>query len=142
VSDELKRISRLQIEEVFSRGNLELIDEIISPDYVIYDNGRAEPVRGRDNLKAAVAAMRKAMPDWNVEIHEQIAEGDTVVTRWTATGTHTGLLFGVEGTGRTIVMPGVDIEHFVDGQIAEAHAMWDSLGVLKQMGAIDIVIDV
>jgi steroid delta-isomerase-like uncharacterized protein len=142
MSEDLKRIARLEIEEIFSQGNLDLVDEIVSPDYVIFDNGRAEPVRGRENLKAAVSAMRTAVPDFTVTVDQQIAEGDTVVTRWTATGTHAGTLFGLAPTGRSFTMPGIDVERFVDGQITEVRSMWDTFAVLRQLGAIDFDIDV
>jgi steroid delta-isomerase-like uncharacterized protein len=142
MSDELKRIARLEIEEIFSKGNLDLVDEIVSPEYVIFDNGRAEPVRGRENLKAAVRAMRSAVSDFVVTVDEQLAEGDTVMTRWRATGTHTGTLFGLAPTGRPITMHGIDIERFDDGQFAEVHSVWDTYAVLRQIGAVDIDIDV
>jgi steroid delta-isomerase-like uncharacterized protein len=142
MSQELKRIARLEIEEIFSKGNLDLVDEIVSPDYVIYDNGRAEPVRGRESLKAAVSAMRAAVPDFVVTVDEQLAEGDTVMTRWTATGTHAGTLFGLPPTGRPITMHGIDIERFVDGRIAEVRSIWDTYAVLRQIGAVDFDIDV
>lgn len=142
MTDEFKRLARLEIEEIFSKGNLDLVDEIVSPDYVIFDNGRAEPVEGRENLKAAVTAMRAAIPDFTVTVDEQIAEGDKVVTRWTATGTHLGVLFGLAPTGRAITMKGIDIERIVDNQIAEVRSMWDTFGVLRQLGAVDFDIDV
>lgn len=142
MSEELKRIARLEIEEIFSKGNLDLVDEIVSPDYVIFDNGRAEPVRGRESLKAAVTAMRSSVSDFVVTVDEQLAEGDTVMTRWTATGTHTGTLFGFAPTGRPITMHGIDIERFVDGQIAEVRSIWDTYAVLRQIGAVDVDIDV
>jgi steroid delta-isomerase-like uncharacterized protein len=140
--EQLKAIARREIEEIFSKGDLDLVDEIVSPDYVIFDNARIEPVRGRDNLKQAVTGMRTAFPDFTVTVDEQIAEGDTVVTRWSATGTHQGVVFGLAATGRAVTMAGIDIERFVDGQIAEVRSSWDALGLLQQLGAIDTAIDI
>jgi len=133
-ADELKAIARREFEEVYSRGNLDLVDEIVAADYVCYDAALPEPVRGREGLKQAVSGFREAFPDLTFTVDDQVAEGDTVVTRWTATGTHRGTLFGRKGTGRRVTMTGIDVERFAGGQIVEVWASWDLHGLLRQLG--------
>lgn len=136
-ADEMKAIARMEFEEVFSKGRIELLDEILGDDYVCFDPALPEPVRGREGLRAACSAFRSAMPDLHFAVHQQIAEGDRVVTQWTATGTHTGELMGVPGTGRPVTMAGVDIERFEGDRIVEVWALWDGLGVYRQITGVD-----
>jgi len=79
---------------------------------------------------------RSSYPDLVVPIEDQVAEGDKVVTRWTARGTHRGELMGTAPTGKQIVVPGVLIDRVVGGQIAEEWASYDALGMLQQIGAL------
>lgn len=132
-ADEMKAIARMEFEEVFSKGRIELLDEILGDEYVCYDPALPEPVRGREGLRAAVLGFRTAMPDLRFTVDQQVAEDDRVVTQWTATGTHTGELMGVPGTGRPVTMAGVDIERFEGDRIVEVWALWDGFGVYRQI---------
>ena len=70
-------------------------------------------------------------------MEDQIAEGDKVVTRWTATGTHQGEFFGVGPTGKRIEMTGISIERFDEGgKLVEEWPEYNLLGVLRQLGAV------
>jgi steroid delta-isomerase-like uncharacterized protein len=135
--EQLKEISRREFEQIFSQGRLDLIDETVAADYVCYDPALPDTLRGPQGLKQAVRGFRAAFPDLTFVVEEQIAEGDTVVTRWTARGTHLGELFGLAPTGARVTMPGIDSERFVDGKIVECYANWDTLGLLRQLGAVD-----
>ena len=88
MSEENKAIAHRYLE-TFSTGNQAVVDEIISPDYVhTITDGRIE--RGIDFVKQQVTRWRTYFPDFNITVEEMIAEGDKVVTRWTARGTHKG----------------------------------------------------
>jgi steroid delta-isomerase-like uncharacterized protein len=134
--EQLKEISRREFEQIFGQGRLDLIDETVAADYVCYDPALPDPLRGPQGLKQAVRGFRAAFPDLTFVVEEQIAEGDTVVTRWTARGTHLGELFGLAPTGARVTMPGIDSERFADGKIVECYANWDTLGLLRQLGAV------
>ncbi len=69
-------------------------------------------------------------------MEEQIAEGDTVVTRWTATGTQHGPLPGLPPTGKSAKVMGIWIHRLAGGKIVESWNVWDTLGMLQQLGAI------
>ena len=65
-----------------------------------------------------------------------MADGDFVVTRWTARGTHDGELFGIAPTGNAVTTSGISIVRVADGKIVEDHTQWDALGLMQQVGAV------
>jgi predicted ester cyclase len=93
-------------------------------------------LRGVDAMKGFVAAYRRAFPDAHTTVEAQIAEGDTVVTRWRARGTHRGQLGPIAATDRPFEMDGITIERIEDGRIAEVWVARDELGLLRQLGVV------
>ena len=59
---------------------------------------------------------RAAFPDLQMKIEDEVVEGDVVVTRWTARGTHKGELMGVAPSGKQVVVTGIVIARFATGQ--------------------------
>jgi predicted SnoaL-like aldol condensation-catalyzing enzyme len=87
-TEENKIVSwRLQ-EEVFGQGKLELVAELLASDYVSHAPGDPELSRGPEDIERIVRTYRSAFPDLTCTVEEQVTEGDMVVTRWTARGTH------------------------------------------------------
>ena len=136
MSAENKKIARRIAEEVFSKGKLDVLDELVADDYVGYDIANPEPMRGREGVIEQVNTYRSAFSDLKLTVHDQIAEGDRVVTRWRGTGTHTGDLMGITGTGKQTTVEGVTIDRIKNGKIVESYDYWDALGLLQQLGAI------
>jgi steroid delta-isomerase-like uncharacterized protein len=85
-------------------------------------------------MRQAARLYRDALPDWHSDLDQMIAEDDLVVERFTARGTHRGDLMGVPGTGKTIVLRGINIFRIADGKIVERWGQLDQLGVLHQLG--------
>ena len=136
MSEENKTLSRHVLEEVFNAGNLDVIDEIISEDYVHHDPAMPEEGHGREHLKEFARMYRSAFPDIHIEVEDQIAEGDRVATRWRGTGTHEGELMGISPTGNRVTVVGNTIERIAEGQIAETWDNYDALGMMQQLGVI------
>ena len=136
MSDENNILSRRVLEEVFSAGNLDVVDEILSKDYVHHDPAMPEEGHGREHFKEFASMYRSAFPDVHVEIEDIIAEGDRVATRWVASGTHEGELMGISPTGNRVTVVGTTIDRLADGQIAETWDIYDALGMMRQLGAI------
>jgi steroid delta-isomerase-like uncharacterized protein len=131
-----KAIARRIIEEVYNEGRYEVADELVAPDFVGYDAASPEPMRGPDGIKRQAEGYRTAFPDLRLTIEDVIAEGDRVVTRWTATGTQEAELFGIPATGKQATVTGITIGRIADGRIAENWISWDTLGLLQQLGAV------
>jgi predicted ester cyclase len=69
-------------------------------------------------------------------IEDLIAEGDTVMARWSCHGTHKGELNGIAPTGKPFTISGVTVARFVNGKLSEGFVNWDALGLMQQLGAV------
>src|SRR4028119_364722 len=118
-TEENKALARRVLEEMFNKGNLDAADELLAPDYVDHDPAMLEDVHGPEGFKEYVGAYRSAFSDIHLEIEDQIAEGDKVVTRWTGTGTHDGELAGIPPTGNRVTLPGVGVVRCPAGRVGE-----------------------
>ena len=135
MSEANKQVSA-KFTELFSTGDQESADRIMSPDVVFHGAGENGPLRGRDAFKGFLGAYRTAFPDAHSTVEAQVAEGDTVVTRWRARGTHRGPLGPIPATGREFDTNGITIERIEDGRIAEVWVARDQLGLLRQLGVV------
>ncbi len=136
-----KALARRNLEEVWSKGNLAVADEIFAPDYVSHQHSHAggpQDVRGREALKTFVLEFRQAFPDFYDIVEDQVAEGDKVVTRFTSVGTQRGPLMGIEPTNKQVRWSGIAIDRVVGGKIAEEWVSWDMMGMMQQLGVVSL----
>jgi steroid delta-isomerase-like uncharacterized protein len=131
---ESKAVVRRFLEDVFEGGDLDLIDEIFAPDYVLHDPVLPEEVRGPEGMRRYVSMYRGAYPDTAFTIEDQISDGDEVVTRWTGQGTHEGELMGIPPTGNRVTVTGIEVDRVVNGRIEETWVIYDALGMMQQLG--------
>ena len=136
MSEQNKAAARRIAEEFFGGGKFEIADELVDKNFVGHDVASPEPIRGAEGLKQQAKGYRDAFPDLQLMIEEQIAEGDMVATRWTASGTHKGDLFGISPTGKQTTVGGMTIDRFMGGKVVESWDNWDALGLMQQLGAI------
>jgi len=129
-----KAVYRRFIEEGFNQGRLAALDEVLASTYVNHSAPPGVP-SGAEGVKQIITLFRSAFPDFRIEIHEQVAEGDIVSSRATFRGTHRGPLFGIPATGRQVTMPGLSMVRVANGQIQEGWIQNDVLGLLQQLGA-------
>ena len=115
MSEENKEKMRRLLEEAFGEGKTQLVDELLHSEFVCYDpNSEAGEIRGAQTIKGEIEYFHSAVPDLTWRVVDQIAEGNKVVSRWKASGTHQGEFFGVPGSGRRIEMSGIQIDRFDD----------------------------
>ena len=133
-AEDLKATVRRVFEEGFNEGNLDLVNEIFSPNYVGHGllPGMSE---GREGIKQTFAAFHEGFPDFKMIVEETIAEGDKVVVRLSGKGTHTGAFMGVQPTGKEGSLTGIVIYHFSGDKIDESWIERDGLGLMRQLGA-------
>jgi steroid delta-isomerase-like uncharacterized protein len=134
MSDQIE-ISKRVIEEAFNQGNLDVVDELTTDDFVGHD-----PIAGdedREAAKASIAAYRGAFPDLHFTIEDAFESGDRVVLRWNGVGTFENEFMGLEPTHeRGEPVKGITIDRFEGGRIAESWASWDTLTLMRDIGAV------
>jgi predicted ester cyclase len=126
-----KAIARRWIEEGFNRKDLAVVNEIFADGIVV--NGQRI---GRQGLKQGMSQRFAAFPDLHVDLTATVAEGDEVAIWYTARGTQRGDFGSVRATGRTATWTGSDLLRFEGNMIVEAHFLDDSLGLMRQLGAV------
>ena len=84
-------------------------------------------------FKAVAGMMHAAFPDVTVTIQDQIAEGDKVVTRWTAQATHQGNFMSIPPTGKQVTVTAIHIHQIVNGKIAALWEEFDIAGLMQQL---------
>ena len=129
-----KALDRRYVEEVLNRGDIGVIDEIMAPNYVGHVAG--SPPANREGDKQFMRTLHAAFPDIYFTLEDQIAEGDTVVHRLTARGTHMGEFNGIPPTGKQATVTAININRFAAGKVVEAWGEFDLLGLMQQLGVI------
>ena len=134
MSEQNKKLARRWFEDLFSRGDLDAANEILSAEFV--DHLPHEEERGIEELKNYVSIYRTAFPDIQDKVEDIVAEGDKVVVRWMSRGTHQGEFMGVAPTGRHVTFTGMRLFRFAENQIAESWVNIDERGLQEQLGAV------
>jgi predicted ester cyclase len=122
--DEMKRIDN-EVKDAIGAADLDALDRLMAPDLAA-------------QFKADLAELYAAFPDYGGVNEEQIAEGDSVATRWVYHGTHQGEFYGVAPTGRTVTFTGISFSRFADGVMVDVVIESDELSVLRQIGASSV----
>lgn len=133
-TEENKATVRQIIEEAYSKGNLAVGDELLTANVVLHTT--SADIEGPEGWKQFVTAWRTPFPDLRIAVEDTIAEGDKVVARWTARGTHKGHLRSIAPTGKQVTVTGVAIYRFAGGKIEEMWALNDALGLMQQLGVV------
>jgi steroid delta-isomerase-like uncharacterized protein len=134
-AEDNKALIRRFVEEVQSGDNIDLVDEICSPEFVNHSAPPRIPA-DREGIKIVTAMFRRAFPDSYFTVEDMVAEGDKVATRKTFHGTHGGEFMGIPPSGRGVSMGLIDIVRISDGRVVEHWSMGDTLGMMQQLGVI------
>lgn len=129
-----KAVVKRYIDEVVNGRNLSVAEELIAPGWVDHFAGENQKP-GLEGFKQAFLGFREAFPDVGFALEDIIAEGDKVVYRGTASGTHNGTFLGIPATGRSFSAAEVHIVRVVDGKIVERWGLFDMASMLQQLGA-------
>jgi len=135
MSQEIIATSRRLLEETFNRGNLSVIDELTTEDFV--GHGPLMGDEDKEASKQSISGYRDAFPDLHATIEDIFAAGDKVVYRWSVEGTFENEIMGLQPTGeRGSPVTGITIDRFEVDKIAESWSQWDTLTFMRDIGAI------
>ena len=130
-----KRLAHRYFEHILNGGDLAMAETLLASDVIF----RNPPVtaHGVSEFTTVIAAVRSAFPDLHFTIHDEIAEADKVVIRWTVRGTQRGDFLGHPAAGKTIDVTGINIFRIAGQRVQEIWVNMDRLGEAVQLGWID-----
>ncbi len=132
IAEENKALVRCFVEEYQSTGNEDVALEILADNFV--DHSAIPPFTpDRDGVLQLMRMLRNAFSEFRGEIHDQVAEGEKVVTRKTFYGNHTGEFFGILPTNRPIQLGVIDILRIANGKFVEHWCQVDLAGLMQQI---------
>jgi steroid delta-isomerase-like uncharacterized protein len=121
---------------LISKHDLEGFLDLVADDMIEHEElPFPDAPQGKAGVGALFQSMFDAFPDFEMRVEDTIVEGDKLVTRVTAAGTHRGDFMGIPATGRRIEVPLIDIARSRDGKIAEHWGVMDSAAMMEQLGA-------
>ena len=135
-TEENKELCRRIFEDVFNKLDQTTATEIISPSFVTHHPFYPQGIHGIEGVNQMITTYRAGLPDIQYTIQDMVAEGDKVVVRWIAYGTHLNTFLGVPPTGKKVTITGIEIFRVASDKLEEAWVNSDSLGLLQQIGAI------
>lgn len=129
--EENKALIRRFISEVFERGHLEAVDELVADDFIGHTWGNAS----KNGLRLAMERVAKGLADAVFSIDDLIGEDDRVAVRLTASGRQVGEFMGMPASGRTYTIGEIHVFRIRDGKIVEHWHQYDLPGMMRQLGA-------
>jgi steroid delta-isomerase-like uncharacterized protein len=130
-----KLLARRVFEEYWNKHDSDFAPDMYTNDCTLTDPYMPMRGTGTEAIKNYFDTFMRAFPDLRFTIDEQVAEGETVVTRLSATGTHEGELLGIPATHTKTTLPVIVFHRFENGRIASAFVYWDVFGFLRATGA-------
>jgi predicted ester cyclase len=123
--------------EILVGGNLDLVDELATDDYLDHEEALPGQPPGKDGVRFFITTVRAAFPDIKVKTMEPyLADGNMEACHVVLTGTHQGEMAGVAPTGNSVEFGGTDIIRVEGGKVAEHWGTTDNLRLMQQIGAL------
>ena len=133
LQEQNKAIARRAFEEILSRGNFQLAEQLYARDFINHGIHRNVSL---EEDQAALKGWHEAFPDVSIMPEKLIAEDDLVTIYWIARGTNTGTGNGLPATGKKAELAGITIWRIVDGRIKEEWSAFDQLSMMQQLGLL------
>jgi steroid delta-isomerase-like uncharacterized protein len=130
-----KEVIRRLYKEVWNERKLEVTEEIISKSHALNDPTITGSTVGPAAYRTQVRRFVTAFPDLRFQVEDYICDKDRVVATWSICGTHKGEVLGVAATNRKVSVQGITIHQLAGGKILDSLTVWDTYGLLHQIGA-------
>lgn len=135
MSLEENKVLLRQYLDAWGRGDLTQLRQMLAANYVSYDPTTGASL-GDDFEAEACRIWHDSFDDVQVHIKQILAEGDRVTVYWLLTSTHTREFMGIAATGKKVSVPGMEINHIVNGRIAGIWRLSDTMSLMQQLGAL------
>ena len=133
---DLRTVTRRFYDEVFTQGNLDVIDELAHDDFVEHEELPGLPP-GKEGLRFFATAMRDAFPDLTVSVEDIIVEDNKVASRARFSGTQRGEFLGIPPTDKKIDVQVIDIMAYRDGKATDHWGVTDQMAMMVQLGVVE-----
>ncbi len=131
-----KELVKKLYQEVWNERKIQEASKYLSPSHALVDPNASDSTTGPEAYQAVVARFLCAFSGLRFEVQDMVCEKDKVVASWMITGVHTGEYNGIAPTNKKIAVEGISIHQIANGKIMDTSSVWDTLGLLKKIGAI------
>ncbi len=131
-----KELVKKFYQEVWNERKAQSVEKYLSPSHALVDPNAMDTKTGPEAYMEVLTRFRRAFSNLKFEVQEMVGEKDKVVASWTITGVHTGEYNGLAPTNKKITVEGISIHQIADGKIMDTYSVWDTLGLMKKVGAV------
>ncbi len=136
MSEQGQALVRRFFDEVCNKRQLGVADQLFAAGHVYHDPSDPWVGSGPGGMKDLIGLYHRTVGDARWVVHAVYDAGDVIVTRWSGQGVHTGELMGIAPTHKKVSVDGIWMHRVADGKIAESWNVWDTLGLLQQLGVV------
>ena len=131
-----KELVKKFYQEVWNERKAQCVEKYLSPSHALVDPNAMDTKTGPEAYKDVLTRFLRAFSNLKFEVQEMVCEKDKVVASWMITGAHTGEYNGMAPTNKKITVEGISIHQIADGKIMDTYSVWDTLGLMKKVGAV------
>jgi len=131
-----KELVKKFYQEVWNERKAQCVEKYLSPSHALVDPNATDTKTGPEAYKTVLARFLRAFSNLKFEVQEMVCEKDKVVASWMITGVHSGEYNGLAPTNKKITVEGISIHQIADGKIMDTYSVWDTLGLMKKVGAV------
>jgi steroid delta-isomerase-like uncharacterized protein len=137
-SQRARQIVQRLFDEVYTGGNINVLDQLVSNNIRIHDQSLPNAKPGLSYYRELETSYARAFPSKKATIDELIVSGDRVIVRWTCKGSHEGEYQGTPATHRKFTVSGISIFQITNDRVSEIWQSWDRLSLLEQLNIIQL----
>ncbi len=137
-TDQNKNLVLRFYDEMCNQRKLDIADELFASNHENHDP-QTSSGPGPEGMKQLISTYQTAFPDAHWHVVETISADNDIITRWRGTGTHKMELNGIPPTGKSVDVQGIWIHRFSNDKIAESFSVWDTLGLMQQLGVVPMM---
>ena len=131
---ELKALAQEMYDAIAGGRDIDsAIEKYVAPDFVEHEPTPGLEASGADAPREMFKMMHAAFPDFDIDVHEVLQDGDKVVVRCTMAGTHEGEFMGIPATGNRFAVDVIDILQFRDDKMTAHWGVMDMAAMMEQL---------
>ena len=135
-TDEHEKVVGSWFDHLFTRGDLDAVDDLVVPDFVAHGQGGTDDTHGLEAFREWLRWYTSAFTEREWTVHDVISEGDKIVARYSGWATYGGGLLGIPSKDQRVLETGILILRVGDGLVQEVWSEMSDLQLVMQLGAL------